>query len=279
MALRDCPECGKMISDKAERCPHCGVDPREATEKVTPERKPVEATTAYSSKGTNDSRSGGKKKLCLILVPLILIGVGVAIWVPVYQHKKAEAEEQARLEQIRQDSIAAVEAELARLEQLRQDSIAKEEKRKALMTDIYNKMAPVISAAKKKEGSWGAYFTTDLDEDGIPELWVKTGTCNADAIWSIYIFNEGQLKKIKEIAYAFDSVLYKDAKGIIEMFAKQGYTIWTLYTLADGNMKWKKIFEENLYETGRGDYPTPKCPKVREFKLNNLEPLKKELGI
>ncbi|MCH5318211.1 MAG: zinc ribbon domain-containing protein [Paramuribaculum sp.] len=120
MALRDCPGCGKMISDKAERCPHCGVDPRKARENVAPEQKPVEATTAYSPKGANNGR-GGKKKLWLILVPLILIGIGVAIWVPVYQHKKAE--EQARIEQMRQDSIAAVEAELARIEQLRQDSI------------------------------------------------------------------------------------------------------------------------------------------------------------
>ncbi|MCH5318212.1 MAG: zinc ribbon domain-containing protein [Paramuribaculum sp.] len=121
MALRDCPECGKMISDKAERCPHCGVDPRKERENVAPERKPVEATTAYGSNEPNNGSGGGKKKLWLILVPLILIGVGVAIWVPVYQHKKAE--EQARIEQMRQDSIAAVEAELARIEQWRQDSI------------------------------------------------------------------------------------------------------------------------------------------------------------
>ena len=25
MALKQCPECGKEVSDKAETCPHCGV--------------------------------------------------------------------------------------------------------------------------------------------------------------------------------------------------------------------------------------------------------------
>lgn len=25
MALIKCPECGKSISDKAEKCPHCGI--------------------------------------------------------------------------------------------------------------------------------------------------------------------------------------------------------------------------------------------------------------
>jgi uncharacterized OB-fold protein len=28
MALIKCPECGKQISDKAEVCPHCGVEAR-----------------------------------------------------------------------------------------------------------------------------------------------------------------------------------------------------------------------------------------------------------
>lgn len=26
MALISCPKCGKQISDKAVKCPHCGVD-------------------------------------------------------------------------------------------------------------------------------------------------------------------------------------------------------------------------------------------------------------
>ena len=104
MALIKCPECGNTVSDKAKTCPHCGVE-----------------ISDVKQGAPNNGNGGGKKNLWMILVPLILIGVGVAIWVPAYQHKKAE--ELARIEQLRQDSIAAVEAELARLEQLRQDSI------------------------------------------------------------------------------------------------------------------------------------------------------------
>lgn len=34
MALINCPECGKQISDKAEACPNCGIDIQEALAKV-----------------------------------------------------------------------------------------------------------------------------------------------------------------------------------------------------------------------------------------------------
>ncbi|MCH5318207.1 MAG: zinc ribbon domain-containing protein [Paramuribaculum sp.] len=101
MALIKCPECGNTVSDKAKTCPHCGIGISDVKQ------------------GAPNNGSGGGKKLWLILVSLILIGVGVAIWVPVYQHKRAE--ELARIEQMRQDSIAAVEAE-----RLRQDSILAE---------------------------------------------------------------------------------------------------------------------------------------------------------
>ena len=34
MALKPCPQCGKMISNKAERCPKCGLDLRNTSEQA-----------------------------------------------------------------------------------------------------------------------------------------------------------------------------------------------------------------------------------------------------
>lgn len=33
MAMRSCPECGKKISSKATKCPHCGIS-REEIQKI-----------------------------------------------------------------------------------------------------------------------------------------------------------------------------------------------------------------------------------------------------
>ena len=38
MALIKCPECGKQISDKAEVCPHCGVEARKELAKIQEKR-------------------------------------------------------------------------------------------------------------------------------------------------------------------------------------------------------------------------------------------------
>lgn len=123
MALIKCPECRKMISDKAERCPHCGQKfPTHSSSPAPKEAQPTvafsnEATTAYDSGGLGNG-GGGKKLLCMILALALLILIAVAIWGTVHQHKKVEAEEITRLEQMRRDLIPAAEAELAR-----QDSI------------------------------------------------------------------------------------------------------------------------------------------------------------
>ena len=39
MALINCPECGNSISDKAEKCPHCGVPAKYFSEDVTNSKK------------------------------------------------------------------------------------------------------------------------------------------------------------------------------------------------------------------------------------------------
>lgn len=75
MALIKCPECGNTISDKAKSCPHCGVDPN-----LAPEPKPVETTPRQQVPSEPQKRN--RKTLWMILVPLILIGIGVAIWIP-----------------------------------------------------------------------------------------------------------------------------------------------------------------------------------------------------
>ena len=54
MALIKCPECGKSISDKAEKCPHCGI--------------PSEYFPKNGQKVENNSESIDYEKLSNILI-------------------------------------------------------------------------------------------------------------------------------------------------------------------------------------------------------------------
>ena len=72
MALINCPECGKQISDKAEKCPQCGLhlpfSPIQRTESNFPYRsKPL------SKKNNTGYILGILTFLCLCIVSLILI--------------------------------------------------------------------------------------------------------------------------------------------------------------------------------------------------------------
>ena len=119
MALKSCPKCGNQISDKASVCPKCGAD-------LKTDNSTVQNSTSHSlpELEIHPSNPSNKKKWWWLAAVLIVL-IGTGVFVGLYQHNQylKEQEELARREQLRRDSIAAVEAELARLEQLRQDSI------------------------------------------------------------------------------------------------------------------------------------------------------------
>lgn len=79
MSLIKCPECGKMISDKAESCPHCGC-PHSAFHALD-ETKPALTSDESTERqkppiklNTSDEKRG---RTILITVIAILIGIGL----------------------------------------------------------------------------------------------------------------------------------------------------------------------------------------------------------
>ena len=110
MALINCPNCGGTISDKAERCPHCG----------TPQFPQPEQQQQFDfNSGPNPPRKPRNTGLiiALSLVALIVVGGIVAVVLKVKADKEAVAREQlmeqkrleAEREQLRLDSIRAEE--------------------------------------------------------------------------------------------------------------------------------------------------------------------------
>lgn len=41
MALIKCPECGQQISNKAEVCPHCGIEVQKVLEEIHDKRRMI----------------------------------------------------------------------------------------------------------------------------------------------------------------------------------------------------------------------------------------------
>lgn len=114
MALINCPQCGHMISDKAKACPKCGYVLNNE------QAKPVENIDDEESESQFDDctpQQGGGLKWILIVLAILVIGGGVGYYF--YADNKAKKEIALAAEQARLDSIEA-----ARLDSIRQDSIA-----------------------------------------------------------------------------------------------------------------------------------------------------------
>ena len=144
MALKPCPRCGKMISDKAERCPKCALDLRNTSTqenargarnapqspiigKSTANDVPAQRSNPTVIPGPYQSvqpkkivkPKKSKTGLWIFLCIILAVGIGAAIWIPIYRNK--EKLNMALLEQRRLDSIAMADAEGGR-QQISQES-------------------------------------------------------------------------------------------------------------------------------------------------------------
>lgn len=149
MALINCPRCGNHISDKATKCPKCGV---EITKTSFPEKSFLHDKKGQQTENISSNRETNHNRWKIIVFPIIVICIAAGVIFYLYEDNKntetkvvvehdIEAEKTTIAEQVkiadqeiliekeRQDSLIAVQKESERLEQLRQDSIKAIEKR------------------------------------------------------------------------------------------------------------------------------------------------------
>ncbi|MBQ3704085.1 MAG: hypothetical protein II885_15220 [Oscillospiraceae bacterium] len=103
------------------------------------------------------------------------------------------------------------------------------------------------------EGSWEystpdlSYLVYDIDKDGIPELVIKTGTCEADYHGWIYAFRDGRAVQIGEELGLGHSSFYSDPgeNGIILMYGHMGYASAQRISIGDAYTA-ETLYEDDL---------------------------------
>lgn len=187
------------------------------------------------------------------------------------------------LAEVKADSIAIEQhAEEALLDSIRQDSIARVEKMQHLREVARNQYVETLRKTEKRYtgeygSGWLEYFLYDITKDGIPELWLIHGTCEADRALSVYTPKEDGLKKIYEEG-AGHSNFHKGKNYVLQMVAHQGYACWLKLTYNGSKISQKMTFEEDCFESG-GDYTEPKEPIIRVYEVDNLKPIYSALSI
>ena len=116
MALKPCPRCGKMISDKAERCPQCGLEVKNINSAHNPQyqqnnshptifdRPLQQSQPTIIEKPSQDEYptvieypKKSKKGLWIFLSIVLAVVIGAAIWIPIHHHNEKLPEEKVRI--------------------------------------------------------------------------------------------------------------------------------------------------------------------------------------
>lgn len=97
------------------------------------------------------------------------------------------------------------------------------------------------------------YFLFDITGNGTPELWIKSGTCEADYTLYIYTYDNG-IKQIYE-GGAGHSGFYAGENYVIQMCAHMGYSTWYKITY-NGTIKVAEVWNEGTNRTD-DDYKMP----------------------
>ena len=110
------------------------------------------------------------------------------------------------------------------------------------------------AAAEEQSGTLGygatcEYAVYDIDEDGTPELIVKTGTCEADYMGQIYTCRDGETWPVAQFGMGHSS-LYTDPgeNGLIVMYGHMGYAWADRLSLAGEGIIIETLYEDNLNE-------------------------------
>lgn len=258
MALIECSGCGNTVSDKATACPHCGM--------------PL-APAPGSSQPGNEGSNKNKWIIALAAMLLVMAVAGGFLGYNYYQQKQ-EAEK-AKREKFVSDSIAQAMndslMQAALMEKQREDSIRIT---RELIVSAYtvklNELDRMVDRKYETDFALKEYFLFDITQDGVPELWVKYGSCEADYELHVFTYADGKTRE-----------LYSDAAGhtgyaqgtdyILAVLGHMGYFQLKKISYDGKNVRAKVILDKTFGPDE--DYPDVKEPYVPTADFSNTQML------
>ena len=113
------------------------------------------------------------------------------------------------------------------------------------------------------------YFVYDIDKNGVPEIWIKTGTCEADCTILAYTYDKGT--RLIYADSAGHSTFYKGDGYIIKVQGHMGHAVWYKLTFNGTGISTSNIYEEYLDEME--DYKEPRESPITFYSLSNHKPV------
>ena len=145
---------------------------------------------------------------------------------------------------------------------------------------LREKQAEIAADEEEIGFSYGNGYTLyDIDKDGVPELIVKMGTCEADYHGEIYSFIDGKAVCREDEWGLGHSSLYTDPgeNGLIVMYGHMGYAQSDRLVLGEHGITFETLYEDNLNERLEQDpdadyvYPNERIPGAAYLTLSRMD--------
>ncbi len=127
------------------------------------------------------------------------------------------------------------------------------------------------------------YYLYDIDKDGIPELLLKHGSCEANYWADIYTWRKGETICLGGIGMGHTSLYtWEGENALLSYWAHMGGAFATKISIDGDEFLWDEFFQEDLYAAMREDSdagytdPTelvPGCVCLAEYRIDLDSPL------
>ena len=140
-----------------------------------------------------------------------------------------------------------------------------------ILKDVYKAYKEQLKNYNNVYGGYTAeYMLHDMDNNGIPELIVKGGTCEAAYMLEIYSYNNGIVSCGTTGAGHSSLAVPNDRKGLFVCWQHMGYESRYLLTLQDYKINRTVLFE------GREPDETEKLNYLEIYQILDISPLRTE---
>lgn len=233
-----CKSCGKNIPDESTFCPYCMT-------KFTEEQK----IDNKSSKNGNNIAA----ILAIVLVIILVIAVVTTV-VCIKLFKTPENEETG-------ENVTATTSDVAQTTQ--PDSLVvngeQTEVGTTTTTQNMNNDQAILNAYVKQVLEtlnllW--YYVYDMDNNGVYELIIMSGTYEGDFTYHFYTYRDGQIEYIDSDSARYSALFVPlSGKGILNVYARQETLVITEITLNGKVFSKEKLLETQIgYSEDYWDY-------------------------
>ena len=125
----------------------------------------------------------------------------------------------------------------------------------------------------------------DITGDGIPELWIKYGTCEADYTIRVCTYDKDCNYKTIWESNAGHCCFYEGNGCILQIYAHMGEAFWTKLTYNGKKIVETTILEDDVNEVDDEgnhfyrDYKTPTEKYIELHSFHDVEPINRALGL